>query len=79
MLVHEGDGQGLFGMQCALVSVTPVHGVDHVSHLLTGVAHGVFALLCKLAAKANTRHLSVRPAGTLPSEVTLRGSLRTRT
>lgn len=54
MLVHEGDGKRIFCMQSALIRITSVHSIHHVSHLLAGVPHGVFALFSKLAAKANT-------------------------
>ncbi len=48
MRVHEGDGHGLLGVQSALVSITAIHGVDHVRHLLTGVSDGILALLGEL-------------------------------
>lgn len=55
MLVHEGEGKGVFCMQGALVSITSVHSIHHVGHLLTCVPHCIFALLSKLAAKINTK------------------------
>lgn len=48
--VHEGDGHGVLGMHGALVGVAPVHGIDHVGHLLPRAADGVFALLGKFPA-----------------------------
>ena len=55
MLVHEGDGKRVFCMQSALVSITPIHRIHHVSHLLPGVPHSILAFFSKLAAKANTK------------------------
>lgn len=38
-------------MQGALVSVTPIHSIHHVCHLLAGGPHGILALLGKFAAQ----------------------------
>lgn len=38
-------------MQGTLVSVTPVHCIHHVRHLLASCPHGIFALLRKFAAQ----------------------------
>lgn len=46
--VHEGDGHGLLRVQSALVSITAIHGVHHVCHLLTGVPDRILALLSQL-------------------------------
>jgi hypothetical protein len=43
--VHKGDGHGILSMERALISITAVHGVHHVGHLLPSVPDGVFALL----------------------------------
>lgn len=55
MLVHEGEGEGILRVQGALIRITSVHCIHHVSHLLSRVPHCVFALFSKLAAKANTK------------------------
>lgn len=55
MLVHEGDGERVLCMQSALISVTSVHSVDHVSHFLPGIPHRIFAFLSKLAANTNMK------------------------
>lgn len=55
MLVHEGEGEGILRVQGALIRITSVHSIHHVSHLLARVPHRVFALFSKLAVKANTK------------------------
>lgn len=55
MLVHEGEGEGILCVQGALIRITSVHSIHHVSHLLPRVPHRVFALFSKLAAKENTK------------------------
>lgn len=55
MLVHEGEREGVLRVQGALIRITSVHSIHHVSHLLPRVPHRVFALFSKLAAKANTK------------------------
>lgn len=39
-------------MKGALISITPIHSIHHVCHLLPGVPHGIFSFLSKLAAQA---------------------------
>lgn len=63
MWVHKCDWEGILCMQSALVGVTPVHGIHHVGHLLTGGSHGILAFLCQFAAqpkkKKKVNHLNI--------------------
>ena len=56
MRVHECDWKGILCMQGALVSVTSIHCIHHVCHLLTGGPHGILALLCKFAAQPKKKN-----------------------
>lgn len=52
-------------MQSALICVTSIHRIHHVSHFLPGVPHSIFAFFSKFAAKVNTRDLRLEPEGEL--------------